>query len=96
MTLGFAIRTQTPFSLSVGVECDSIGSCASLETRTIGAGDWREERIALSCLASPEADFRQIRTSLMFAADAGADFDIADVRLVRASGQVPACNPQAQ
>jgi len=96
MTLGFAIRTQTPFTLSVGVECDTIGSCAALETRTIDAGDWREERIALSCLASLEADFRQIRTGLMFAADAGADFDIADVRLVRASGQVPACNPQAQ
>lgn len=96
MTLGFAIRTERPFTLSVGVECDAVGSCAALDERRIEAGDWREERVSLTCLAATDDDLSNIRTGIMFAAAAGAEFDIADIRLVRSAGPVPACNPPAQ
>lgn len=94
--LGFAIRTDKAFSLVVGAECESGGSCEAAELRRIEAGDWREVRVPLACLAHAGERLSRIRNGIMFAAEGGADFAIADIRLVRAAGATTPCTSAAR
>ncbi len=88
--LGFAFKAQASIELTIGMGCGSDLNCEASQQRALQAGDWREVRIPLSCFAD-STDLSQIEKSISFVAPAGADFALADIRLVPVTDTAETC-----
>jgi len=61
--------------------CDQDASCDDTLTISIGANDWREYRISLSCFADLGVDMTKVSSAFMMTAGEGVDIGLSNIRL---------------
>lgn len=88
--LAMAIKLPQDAEVTVGLACEGVSDCAGSQAAELGAGDWREVRIPLSCLAGG-GDLAAIATGLSIRAPAGTELAIADVRLAAPTSAETQC-----
>ena len=94
MELTFSAKSfsETDATVKIGMGCSQDSPCDQTLDISIGANDWAEYRVSLSCFADLGIDMTQIGTALMVTAEEGIDIGLSDIRLESDIDAKPGCD----